>query len=59
MEPDYLTLPEAAQLMRTTESALYQWRHHKTGPPSMKVGRRVLYRRESLLAWLSERECAA
>jgi excisionase family DNA binding protein len=49
---EYLTLPEASELIRTPAGTLYQWRTKKVGPPSMKVGRRVLYRRSDLEAWL-------
>ena len=49
---EYLTLPEASDLIRTPIGTLYQWRTKKIGPPSMKVGRRVLYKRADLVAWL-------
>ena len=49
---EYLTLPEASELIRTPTGTLYQWRTKKIGPPSMKVGRRVLYKRSDLDAWL-------
>ena len=49
---EYLTLPEASDLIRTPIGTLYQWRTKKIGPPSMKVGRRVLYKRSDLDAWL-------
>jgi excisionase family DNA binding protein len=49
---EYITLPEASDLIRTPIGTLYQWRTKKIGPPSMKVGRRVLYKRSDLDAWL-------
>ena len=52
---EYLTLPEASALIRTPEGTLYQWRTKKIGPPSMKVGRRVLYKRSDLNAWLDSK----
>jgi excisionase family DNA binding protein len=49
---EYLTLPQVAELIQTPAGTLYQWRTKKTGPPSMKVGRRLLYKRTDLEAWL-------
>ena len=51
--PEYLTLTEASELIRTPTATLYQWRTNKIGPPSLKVGRRVLYRRSDLDEWLT------
>ncbi len=54
---DYLLTREVAELLRTPESTVRYWRHVRTGPPSMKVGRRVLYSRVAVLAWL-EAQCS-
>ncbi|WP_161792003.1 helix-turn-helix domain-containing protein, partial [Psychroserpens jangbogonensis] len=43
-------------MLRAPESTVRYWRHIGTGPPSAKVGRRVLYRREAVLAWLLVQE---
>ena len=56
---DYLLTREAAHLLRTPESTLRYWRYIRTGPPSIKIGRRVLYRREALIAWVQGREVGA
>ncbi|MBF5082333.1 helix-turn-helix domain-containing protein [Quadrisphaera sp. INWT6] len=53
---DFLLTREVAELLRTPESTVRYWRHVRTGPPSIKVGRRVLYSRDAVLAWLQERE---
>jgi excisionase family DNA binding protein len=53
--PEYLTLTEASELIRTPTATLYQWRTKKIGPPSIKVGRRVLYKRADLKAWLDSK----
>jgi predicted DNA-binding transcriptional regulator AlpA len=51
-EPELLTLTEAAELLRTPVATLRYWRHCNTGPRSFRLGRRVLYRRADLLAWI-------
>ncbi len=47
-----LTLDEAAELTRTSANTLRFWRHQGTGPHSFKLGRRVMYREEDVLAWM-------
>lgn len=51
-EPEYMTTDEVAELCRTPVTTVRYWRQSKLGPPSIKVGRRVLYRRDEVLAWL-------
>ena len=34
----------------------YQWRWRREGPPGVKVGKRVLYRRSAVDAWVNERQ---
>lgn len=54
MEPnDYLDATEAAELVRRPASTLAYWRHRGEGPNYAKIGRRVLYRREDVEAWLA------
>lgn len=48
----YLTTGETADLMRTKPATLAYWRHRGEGPPFARVGKRVLYRRADVLAWL-------
>lgn len=50
--PEYLTLPETAKLVRAPEATLYGWRHRNYGPPARRVGRRLLYRRDEVIAWV-------
>lgn len=51
---EYSTTAEvAAQLRRSPETVRY-WRHIGYGPPSFKIGRRVLYRREDVQRWLDD-----
>ena len=53
---DFLTQHDAAAELKVCERTLDRWRRLKEGPPITKLGRRVFYRRSSLLAWLHERE---
>ena len=50
--PQLLTIAEAALLLRTPVATLRYWRHLGTGPHSFRVGRRVVYRRDDLQAWI-------
>lgn len=51
-ENDYLDANETAELVRRPASTLAYWRHRGEGPRYAKVGKRVLYRREDVEAWL-------
>jgi hypothetical protein len=52
-EEPFLTEPEAAQVIRVSARTLRRWRVDGTGPPvAGYAGRRALYRRSDLLAWL-------
>jgi hypothetical protein len=47
----FLTVPEAAGLLRLSVVTLGRWRTEGFGPPYRKFGRRVLYDRSDLIAW--------
>jgi len=49
---EYLTIKEASELIRTPVATLYQWSYTKKGPTICKVGKRLLYNRAQLLAWV-------
>ena len=53
---DFLTQHEAAAELKVCERTLDRWRRLGEGPPITRLGRRVLYRRSSLLVWLRGRE---
>jgi hypothetical protein len=53
---DYFTQKEAAAELKITERTLDRWQRLREGPPITKLGRRILYRRSSLQAWLLARE---
>lgn len=54
IEPEYLLTDEASELIRTPRATLYQWRHQGIGPPARRVGKRLLYRRDELIAWVEK-----
>ena len=49
-----MTTAEVADLLRTPVETVRYWRHVKQGPKSFKVGRRVLYAREDVEAFIAE-----
>jgi excisionase family DNA binding protein len=51
-QPGLLTITEAADLLRAPVATLRYWRHLGSGPRSFRLGRRVLYRRDDVLAWI-------
>ncbi|MDP7735129.1 helix-turn-helix transcriptional regulator [Mycobacterium paragordonae] len=52
---DLLTVADVAAITRLSVGTLRYWRHTGTGgPPSVKLGRRVLYRRTDVETWLKE-----
>jgi predicted DNA-binding transcriptional regulator AlpA len=53
-----LLLPEVAELCRMSESTLRWLRHRGEGPSGFKMGRRLVFRRTAVEAWISERERA-
>lgn len=56
---ELLTLPEVSGRLRVPEATLRYWRGRGTGPRSFRVGRRVMYRQETVDRWLAEQEAAA
>ncbi|MCZ4103169.1 helix-turn-helix transcriptional regulator [Streptomyces sp. H39-C1] len=56
----FLSVKEAAEYLGLSPHTLYFWRHRRQGPPSFRMGPRgrVMYRRESLNAWICEQEQA-
>ena len=54
-QPELVTITEAAELLRAPVATLRYWRHRNTGPRSFRLGRRVLYRRDDLRAWIDAR----
>ena len=53
---DYLTEEEAARELGVCTKTLKRWHALGAGPAVTRLGRRVLYRRATLAAWLVSRE---
>lgn len=51
---ELLTINEVAAYLRLPVSTLRYWRSTGQGPASRKVGRRVMYTRADVHAWLDE-----
>jgi excisionase family DNA binding protein len=50
---EYMTTAEVAELLRTSPETVRWFRYVGKGPRSFKVGRRVLYDRSDVEAWLA------
>ncbi|MCX4456947.1 helix-turn-helix domain-containing protein [Streptomyces sp. NBC_01340] len=57
-EAAFLNLPKAAEYLGISPNTLYVWRHRRQGPPSFRMGRRVMYRITALDAWVRTQEQA-
>jgi excisionase family DNA binding protein len=53
------TVEDVSEFLGVPAKTLYQWRTRGYGPPGMRIGRYVRYRREEVLAWVAQREAAA
>lgn len=51
-ESEFLTTEDLATLCKTTPASVRYWRHTGYGPPGFRVGRRTLYPRNAVNAWL-------
>jgi excisionase family DNA binding protein len=47
-----MTPQDLAHLLQLPLATIYGWRSKGEGPPGIKVGRHVRYRREEVEAWL-------
>ncbi|MGW7522983.1 helix-turn-helix transcriptional regulator [Streptomyces sp. NPDC054783] len=57
-ETAFLNLPKAAEYLGISPNTLYVWRHRRQGPPSFRMGRRVMYRITALDTWVQAQEQA-
>ncbi|MGJ5667829.1 helix-turn-helix domain-containing protein [Rhodococcus aetherivorans] len=66
--PEVVDLPRTKELLSTkevsrewgiSEGTLRWWRHADEGPASFKLGKRVVYRRSAVEAWVSGQEVAS
>jgi excisionase family DNA binding protein len=48
---EYLTEAELAELLKVSTKTVRTWRKEGTGPPALRFGRGVRYRRRDVDAW--------
>lgn len=53
-----LPIGTVADRIGVDRTTLRVWRHREVGPPSFKVGGRIVYRESELTAWLAVQEAA-
>ena len=58
-EPQYLTVAEVAEILRTTPTAIYAMTARGQLPGVLKIGRRTLVDREDLLEWLTTKRAVS
>ncbi len=54
----WLTKPEVATQLGISTDTLSRLEARREGPPSVKIGRKTLYRTEAVRQWLTDREAA-
>lgn len=52
--PKLLTVDEVAVLLRKSPAQVRWMRHAQTGPPSAKLGGRVMYREQDVIDWINK-----
>lgn len=58
MDAEYLSAPDLEKLTGTKSSTWRYWAHIGFGPASMKIGRRRVWKRSEVRAWLAAQEAA-
>jgi predicted DNA-binding transcriptional regulator AlpA len=60
-ELELLNIDRIAELLHTSVGTVYYWRseHPEKVPPALKQGRRLLWRRADVEAWLAEQPASA
>ena len=53
---EYLQARDCEQLTGTPAATWRYWAHVGSGPASFKIGRRRVWKKSTLLAWLAEQE---
>lgn len=58
-ETEFLTIDEAASVVKLSTSTLAKLRCRGGGPRYIQTGRKILYRRADLVAWLEAKTFAS
>lgn len=59
MNTEYLSAADLAELTGTPQSTWRYFAHIGRGPASLKIGRRRVWKRSTVLEWLAEQEAAS
>ncbi len=51
-----LSAAEVSAYLQVPIRTLHRWRHRRTGPPAIRVGRYLRYRQEDVEAWLTKQQ---
>ena len=54
----WISRSDLAQQLEVTEGTLRRWESERWGPPCIRAGRKIYYRRAAVLQWLEEQEVA-
>ena len=54
-DPLLFTTGEVAEVLRTSRKAIYSMMERRQLPGAVKIGRRLLFRRDILLNWLDQK----
>jgi predicted site-specific integrase-resolvase len=53
---EWMSREELAAEIGISADTLQKWQSRRIGPPVTRIGRKVLYRRDSVRAWMIEQE---
>lgn len=56
---EYLTVEDVAELVRVSPSTVHWWAHVGRGPRSFRVGKRRLYAKADVEAWIETAKVAS
>ncbi|MGH7985651.1 MAG: helix-turn-helix domain-containing protein [Candidatus Binataceae bacterium] len=52
----YLKPKDLAKALDVSERTIARWHQFREGPPRVEIGRKVYYRKESVMAWVASSE---
>jgi hypothetical protein len=54
----WISRADLAQELEVTEATLRRWAAERWGPPCIRAGRKIFYRRAAVVEWLEDQEVA-
>jgi hypothetical protein len=54
----WISRSDLAQELEVTEGTLRRWTAERWGPPCIRAGRKIYYRRSIVMEWLEDQEAA-